>query len=100
MTAAELRYCAGICRRAAERSEDVWNARHIVTASSRQVELIEMNRHAGAAFLDAAALFEAVADEPDGAERIRTVARLYECSEPEERMLAWAWVELLLAPAT
>lgn len=97
MTSAELRYCAGICRRAAERSGDVWDARHIVTASSHQIELINTNRHAGAAFLDAAALFDAVAEEPDGEERMRTVASLYECSEPEERALAWAWVELMLS---
>ena len=100
MTSAELRYCAGICRRAAERCDNAWDARTIFAASSRQVELIELNRDSARAFLDAASLLEAVADEPDGEQRIRSVADLYGCSEPEERAAAWAWVELMLSPAT
>lgn len=73
-----------------------WDGRLLASASARQIEVVELQREAGRAFQEAAELIEAVADDPDGSLRIRTVAALHRQSDCDERSAAWSWVLLLL----
>ena len=96
MTPAEIRYVAGICRRAARRCVDPWFQPLLTVLSARQVEHVHMQRESGRCFMEAADLLEAVADEPDPEARIRTLAEMHLRSDQEERAAAWSWVVLML----
>lgn len=96
VTASEVRYVAGICRRTAKRCTDPWFTPLLTLLSARQIEHVHMQRESARCFEEAADLLEAVADEPEPEVRIRTVAEMHLCSDHEERAAAWSWVVLML----